>query len=62
MTKINLTAIFEHVLGTSEISSKEDLRKVIDALRVMENKPLFTEEELSAIMEKAQGTDEALAR
>lgn len=58
MTKINLTAVFEHVLGTSEISSKEDLKKVIDALRVMENKPLFSDDEIEAIGKKL-GTDEA---
>lgn len=58
MAKINLTPIFEHVLGISEINSKEDLLKVIEALELEGDKPLFTEEQITAIM-KAKGTDEA---
>ena len=50
--QINITPILEHVLGTSEISSAEDLQMVIDALKELPPDMEFNSEDMAEIMEK----------
>lgn len=47
----NITPILEHILGTSEIDSAEDLQMLIEALESMPEDTKINNENMSQIME-----------
>lgn len=57
--KVNITAILEHIFGTSEIDDPKKLRLLIDALREMGDKPLDVKS-MVALAEKVQAQSEEL--
>lgn len=60
---VNITAVLESILGTSEINSKEDIELLIQALRSMPEDTKLTPESMAEIAEaiKNSKTDKALA-
>lgn len=47
----NITPILEHILGTSEIDSAEDLQKLIDTLESMPEDTIINTENMAKIMD-----------
>lgn len=47
----NITPILEHLLGTSEIKTKEDLQMLVDALESMPPDTEINTESMAEIME-----------
>lgn len=54
MPKINLTPIFEHVFGTSQITDRNQLNALIEVLRERGDKPMFDKVSLGEIAEAVQ--------
>lgn len=52
MEKTNITPILEHILGTSEIDSEEDLQMLVDALKSMPPDTKITTSNMAEIMNK----------
>lgn len=50
MEKTNITPILEHILGTSEIDSEEDLQMLIDALESLPEDTKITSDNMVKIM------------
>lgn len=48
----NITPILEHLFGTSEIKTKEDLQMLVDALRSMPEDTEINTESMAEIMSK----------
>lgn len=51
---VNLTPVFEHVFGVSEITDPKHLQLVIDTLEEMGDKPLFEKATISELAERLQ--------
>lgn len=58
MEKINLTALFEQIFGTSEITDRNQLLLLIEALREMPDEPLFTPESIKELKERIESKRE----
>jgi len=57
--RVNITPILEQIMGVSQIKSKEDLEKLISALRKMGDDELTTKE--MAEIAEAINTDKAVS-